>query len=542
MKLCKIIQFLLSIFGFCNVAVSFFVLPGNDSIRFQRRKRWNKDDIENAQELLRGFLRLTADIPLTPKRRSNFAIANKGHINYKVIDRTEYAINKRILNDVFETDLVLTTPQMRDIISDFQRNKIGKIRRNKRKVIVGDTFRWPHHTVPYFLKETNREWRRTILDGMSKWERETCIRFKERTDEKDYVYIFRGAGCYSSVGRIGGKQYTSIGYGCESGGIVAHELGHALGFWHEQSRPDRDIYININEEHIFPGTKGNFEKRNDIAAIDVPYDFGSVMHYGPQAFTNDYHYVTIETKDHRFQHTIGQRNDLSFIDIKEANQMYCSDKCKMKLNCLNGGYEDPRNCAICKCPTGSAGIRCESIPRSTMGCGGELLAGDKWLTLKNSIVGSCFWRITAPYGKVHLEVLDATYVCDSSCADNYLEIKRGAILEQTGFRQCCNAVPGDIISVTNQIYIISVALKAPANFTLRYIQDTTSNPLPKAPPAQWKGYGGITGLIGAENGIDNTWERVILKELPRTLQTFGRPTSNLFSDISRILQIFFNPR
>ncbi|EJW73153.1 hypothetical protein WUBG_15939 [Wuchereria bancrofti] len=177
------------------------------------------------------------------------------------------------------------------------------------------------------------------------------------------------------------------------------------------------------------------------------------------------------------------------------------DKCKMKLNCLNGGYEDPRNCAICKCPTGSAGIRCESIPRST-------------------------------------KVLDATYVCDSSCADNYLEIKHGAILEQTGFRQCCNAVPGDIISVTNQIYIISVALKAPANFTLRYIQDTTSNPLPKAPPAQWKGYGGITGLIGAENGIDNTWERVILKELPRTLQTFGRPTSNLFSDISRILQIF----
>ncbi|KAL3981598.1 Astacin (Peptidase M12A) family protein [Acanthocheilonema viteae] len=515
------------------MTICFFILPGNDSARFQRRKRWNKDDIENAQELLRGFLRLSADIPLTPKRRSNFA---SGHINYKIIDRTEYAINKRILSDVFETDLVLTTPQMRDIISDFQRNKLGKTRRNKRKVIVGDTFRWPHQTVPYFLKETDREWRRTILAGMSKWERETCIRFKERTTEKDYVYIFRGAGCYSSVGRIGGKQYTSIGYGCESGGIVAHELGHALGFWHEQSRPDRDKYININEDHIFPGTKGNFEKRNDIAAMDVPYDFGSVMHYGPQAFTNDYHYVTIETKDHRFQHTIGQRNDLSFIDIKEANLMYCSDKCKVKLSCLNGGYEDPQNCAICKCPTGSDGIRCESIPRSTAGCGGELLAGDKWLTLKSSIVGNCFWRITAPYGKVHLEVLDATYVCDSSCADNYLEIKHGTVLEQTGFRQCCNAAPGDIISETNQIYIISIALKAPANFTLRYIRD----PLPKAPPARWKGHGGITGLIGAENGIDNTWEHVVLKELPRTLQTFGRPSNNLLSDVSRILQLFLN--
>lgn len=124
-------------------------------------------------------------------------------------------------------------------------------------------------------------------------------------------------------------------------------------------------FININEDHIFPGAKGNFEIRNDIATMETPYDFGSVMHYGPQAFTNDYHYVTIETKDHRFQHTIGQRNDLSFTDIKEANKLYCSDKCKVKLNCLHGGYENPRDCNICKCPTGIGGRRCEGIPRST---------------------------------------------------------------------------------------------------------------------------------------------------------------------------------
>lgn len=44
------------------------------------------------------------------------------------------------------------------------------------------------------------------------------------------------------------------------------------------------------------------------------------------------------------------------------------------------------------------------------------------------------YHLQAPHGKVHLEVLDATYVCDSSCSDNYLEIKHGANLEQTGFR------------------------------------------------------------------------------------------------------------
>lgn len=62
------------------------------------------------------------------------------------------------------------------------------------------------------------------------------------------------------MGKFGGAQILSLeppdekGPNClENEGRVIHELMHALGIFHEHSRADRDMYINVHYENIIPG-------------------------------------------------------------------------------------------------------------------------------------------------------------------------------------------------------------------------------------------------------------------------------------------------
>ncbi|KIH45055.1 astacin, partial [Ancylostoma duodenale] len=90
-------------------------------------------------------------------------------------------------------------------------------------------------------------------------------------------------GCASNVGRhpLGEEQLVSLAPECIRLGVIAHEVAHALGFWHEQSRPDRDQFVNVRWENIDKDSKGQFLKEDpdDVDNAGVPYDYGSIMHY-----------------------------------------------------------------------------------------------------------------------------------------------------------------------------------------------------------------------------------------------------------------------
>ena len=109
-----------------------------------------------------------------------------------------------------------------------------------------------------------------ITDALDELEQlAKVVKFDLRTTEIEYIRVVKGSGCSSYVGKVmqffaTDYQDLSLAAGCIlSKGVIQHEFLHALGFWHEQSRSDRDTYVKINFENIITGVENNFEKATE---------------------------------------------------------------------------------------------------------------------------------------------------------------------------------------------------------------------------------------------------------------------------------------
>ncbi|XP_031568759.1 MAM and LDL-receptor class A domain-containing protein 2-like [Actinia tenebrosa] len=238
---------------------------------------------------------------------------------------------------LFEADIVLTDHDHVDTrnTGDVDGPSGNIVKRNAARSRQG---LWQTRVVPYEIDPAISGGQSSILqDAINEFNTHSCLKWiPKRSEDKNWVKFVKGDGCFSSVGKkywTEGFQVLSLGGGCYSKGTIQHEMLHASGFWHEQSRPDRNQYVEVLWENIEPNMAYNFNKYThaNIDMLNKPYDYDSIMHYGKYGFSINGK-PTLQALGDRSRN-IGQRNSLSPTDILELNALY---DCKTK----SGGWSD----------------------------------------------------------------------------------------------------------------------------------------------------------------------------------------------------------
>ncbi|XP_019745679.1 blastula protease 10 [Hippocampus comes] len=181
--------------------------------------------------------------------------------------------------------------------------------------------RWPSTRIPYTIDYTLRYRSDDIKTALNMISRHTCLVFQQRTNEPDYIFFKVAVGCASYVGFMGGQQELHVGITCTVGNIV-HEVLHALGFYHEHTRMDRDKYITIVPDNIMRGHQKNFFIQRG-ETFQLPYDLPSIMHYGSTFFSSNGE-PTIVAKVRN--NNMGQRFAMTPTDIQRIRLHYKCDQ------------------------------------------------------------------------------------------------------------------------------------------------------------------------------------------------------------------------
>nr|XP_021194241.2 high choriolytic enzyme 2 [Helicoverpa armigera] len=166
-----------------------------------------------------------------------------------------------------------------------------------RNAYIWPNTKWPGNTIVYeFNNEFTNAQINAIYAAMREISARTCVRFRRREWwENVYVLITgRSDGCYANVGYWASMGVHTLnlaranpGQGCFTHTVIIHEWLHVVGFMHMQSTYNRDDYVRILWQNVWPGMEHNFEKygTNIVHNMGLPYEYASNMHYGRYGFS-----------------------------------------------------------------------------------------------------------------------------------------------------------------------------------------------------------------------------------------------------------------
>ncbi|MEO7035582.1 MAG: M12 family metallopeptidase [Polyangiaceae bacterium] len=116
-----------------------------------------------------------------------------------------------------------------------------------------------------------------VSNAIAKWQAATPMRFVQSSTASNRVHFARSlTDCNSQVGMVNGVQTVNLNDTCYQSGAV-HEIGHALGLFHEHQRSDRDLSITVN---ACVAGNGNYDRELSSKETNVgAFDFNSIMLY-----------------------------------------------------------------------------------------------------------------------------------------------------------------------------------------------------------------------------------------------------------------------
>jgi uncharacterized protein (TIGR03437 family) len=147
---------------------------------------------------------------------------------------------------------------------------------------TGAPLLWTDATMYYEISPTLPTPQR-VLEAINEWNTRTPLKILPRTNQVNYVRFVEGNGCTSMLGMIGGEQNITLSTGCPKGHVI-HEIGHAFGLLHEQSRKDRNAWLTVQYENIDSTQFFQFFQIPNARDLGY-YDYDSIMHYPAQDFS-----------------------------------------------------------------------------------------------------------------------------------------------------------------------------------------------------------------------------------------------------------------